>query len=109
MPSWVKVLSEEDLPEGKVVRAGAGSHNLALTRIKGEVYAIENQCPHLGCPLHRGRLDGYILFCPCHDWTFDVRTGEFTAAPEIKIPVFPVRTEAGSILARIGEHNEEGR
>lgn len=101
MLSWIRVLSETDLPEGKAVRAGAAAFQLVLARVRGEVYALENICPHLGCPLHRGKLEGYNLICPCHDWTFDIRTGEFTAAREIKIRVFPVKLEAGSILAGI--------
>jgi phenylpropionate dioxygenase-like ring-hydroxylating dioxygenase large terminal subunit len=29
----------------------------------------------IGGPLANGRLDGHVVACPWHGWTFDVRTG----------------------------------
>jgi hypothetical protein len=31
--------------------------------------------PHREGPLANGRLDGHVVACPWHGWTFDVRTG----------------------------------
>ena len=42
----------------------------------GEVFAIKAVCPHRGGPLANGRLDGHVVACPWHGWTFDVRTGQ---------------------------------
>ena len=35
------------------------------------------------------RLEGYVLTCPCHDWSFDVRSGVFTLAGEIAVATYP--------------------
>jgi len=48
-------------------------------------------------------LEGYILKCPCHDWRFDIRTGEFLAAPEIRLPTYPVREAAGKLFIVRGD------
>ncbi|MCU0651253.1 MAG: Rieske (2Fe-2S) protein [Candidatus Omnitrophica bacterium] len=75
---------------------------ILLIRKKGpEIYAISNKCPHMGCPLRTGLLEGYILTCPCHDWRFDIRTGEFLDAKEITIPVYQVKTDNGRIFVKV--------
>ncbi|MBT9172303.1 MAG: Naphthalene 1,2-dioxygenase/salicylate 5-hydroxylase systems, ferredoxin component [Syntrophomonadaceae bacterium] len=102
MVGWGYVLRSEQLTEGKAATVRINGQSIVLARVGGQIFALHNECPHLGCPLHRGRLDGFLLQCPCHDWQFDLRTGEFTIAPEIKIPVFPVREENGKILLRTG-------
>lgn len=61
-----------------------------LLRRGEEVFALENRCAHMGCPLTAGRLDGYTLQCPCHDWRFDIRTGKFLDAPELFIRTYAV-------------------
>jgi len=99
---WVDVIAESELKEESrkaVVLAGAP---VALIRKKGrEIYAISNKCPHLGCLLASGELEGYILKCPCHDWRFDIRSGEFIDAPEIKIAVYRWKIEGGRIWLNI--------
>lgn len=74
---------------------------LLIRREAGEIYAVENRCPHMGCPLSRGRLDGYMLQCPCHDWRFDIRTGAFLDAPEIRLPAYEWKIEEGDIAVRL--------
>jgi nitrite reductase/ring-hydroxylating ferredoxin subunit len=103
MDNWVAVLDNDALNEGETVKLKAGGMPVVILRTKGEIFALHNQCPHLGCTMHRGNLSGYFLTCPCHDWIFDVRTGEFTLAPEIKIPVYPVKVSGGKILLKMEE------
>jgi 3-phenylpropionate/trans-cinnamate dioxygenase ferredoxin subunit len=102
MGEWIHALQSEQLLDGKAVPVKINGQRVVLARAGGKIFALHNECPHLGCPLHRGRLDGFLLQCPCHDWLFDLRTGEFTLAPEIKIPTFPAREENGEILLRTG-------
>lgn len=41
----------------------------------GALYAIDNRCPHMGFPLHRGTVDNGILTCHWHHARFDARSG----------------------------------
>jgi 3-phenylpropionate/trans-cinnamate dioxygenase ferredoxin subunit len=102
MENWIAVIHESELAEGKPVKLNTGGKPIVLLRVEGEIYALLNQCPHLGCFMHKGKLSGHLLTCPCHDWVFDVRTGEFISAPEIKIPVFSTKVEKGQIFLNIG-------
>ena len=40
-------------------------------------------------------------FCPCHDWRFDVRSGEFLDAPELRIATFATKVEDGKVLVEL--------
>jgi nitrite reductase/ring-hydroxylating ferredoxin subunit len=39
-----------------------------------EVVALDNRCPHMGFPLHRGSIEDGILTCHWHHARFDLRT-----------------------------------
>jgi len=76
MAQFAKVARLADLPSGtgRMV-VGPFDKPMALFNVGGEVFAINAVCPHQGGPLANGRLDGHVLACPWHGWTFDVRTG----------------------------------
>jgi nitrite reductase/ring-hydroxylating ferredoxin subunit len=69
--------SVEDLPPGRgaTVELIDGTE-LALYNVGGELFAIENFCPHKGAPLADGRLCGHTVECDLHGWQFDIRTGD---------------------------------
>ena len=50
-------------------------HALCLFADGDEVYAVDNRCPHMGFPLHRGTLCDGILTCHWHHARFDLSTG----------------------------------
>ena len=41
----------------------------------GKVFALDNRCPHLGFPLHRGSVEDGILTCHWHHARFDLASG----------------------------------
>jgi nitrite reductase/ring-hydroxylating ferredoxin subunit len=75
--------------------------HVVLARVNGTVFAVSGKCAHLACPLSAGALDGYTLTCGCHDWRFDIRTGRFLDAPELGIPVYPTKSEAGKLYVGV--------
>ena len=67
--------SLEDLEaKGKLVVSGRHCPILVVYD-GGEVHALDNRCPHLGFPLHRGTVEDGILTCHWHHARFDVRSG----------------------------------
>src|SRR5215210_391672 len=50
-------------------------HTICLLTADGEVYAVDNRCPHMGFPLHRGSVSDGILTCHWHHARFDLCTG----------------------------------
>src|SRR5262245_25395651 len=39
------------------------------------IYAIEDRCPHLGFPLHRGTIECGMVTCHWHHARFDLASG----------------------------------
>ena len=50
-------------------------HALCLFAEGDDVYAVDNRCPHMGFPLHRGSVADGILTCHWHHARFDLCTG----------------------------------
>jgi 3-phenylpropionate/trans-cinnamate dioxygenase ferredoxin subunit len=55
----------------------------------------------MACSLGGGTLEGYTIKCPCHDWGFDIRTGEFLDAKEIRIQTYEWKLSEGKILIKV--------
>ena len=107
MPEWVFAIKEDDLKEEKIKVIKSGSKQIALIKKDNKVYALLNECPHEGCPLKSGTLEDYTLKCACHNWGFDIRTGEYVDTGEYididdpKVEVFETQIEDGNISVLI--------
>jgi len=99
---WVRVATDAALAEGERLAVRIEGQRVLLLRRDGRAYAVENDCPHLGCAFTRGAFEGYLLTCPCHDWTFDIRTGAFELAREITLRTYACRAEGGELYLQIG-------
>ncbi len=97
---FVDLLASDELPEGGRAVVHAEGRDLALVRIEGVVYAVDNVCPHRFAELGRGDLQGYYLYCPLHAWCFDVRDGTGFFPQGARIESFEVKEEGGRIFAR---------
>lgn len=100
-PGWTSVLDDSALLEGQMAPVYPLGVNVLLAHVGGAVYAVSGKCAHMACPLFVGRLEGYTVVCPCHDWRFDVRTGKFVNAPEIGLNLYSTKLEAGKLLVNL--------
>ena len=104
----VRVARESEIPGSRGLRVRVGRVEIGLYRVEGEVFALENPCPHAGHPLHEGELDGPVITCPQHFWQFDVRTGlrpgESDGWP---IPRFPARVIDGEVWIDVPRPEED--
>jgi len=97
---FVDLLASSDLKEGDRTVVRAEGRELAIARVNGVVYAIDNVCPHRNGELGRGDLQGYHLYCPLHAWSFDLRDGKAFFPQGAKVECFEVKEESGRIWAR---------
>jgi len=73
---YLRVASRSDLPEKRGRMVIVGDDEVALWKVDGTVYAVDNLCPHQHAPaLHMGRLSGLTISCPMHGWTFSLLDG----------------------------------
>jgi nitrite reductase/ring-hydroxylating ferredoxin subunit len=97
-----KIAPEQTPAEGAGTVVNVADTTLALFRIEGQCYALANACPHKGGPLGEGDLKGYIVTCPWHGWTWDVRTGTNARMPALKkVACFPVIEENGELFVEL--------
>lgn len=106
VPEFIRVATPADVPPGTSCAVVVGRYEVALFNVSGEIYAIENTCPHQGGPLADGYLEGPFVTCPWHAWCFDVRSGAMTLGEYARVPRFDVRVENGSIFV-CSEPNED--
>ena len=113
MSQWVRFCSVAEAPaDGNVAEAEADGVAVCLARIKGNLSAMDNWCPHRHGPMGQGWVEGNSVVCPWHSWTFDVTTGEAEWPVKERLAVFPVRIEGDDVLVDIegarrpGESNE---
>ena len=97
--SWLDIGSVGDIPVrgARVVRTPAGC--LAVFRVsEGEVYALDDACPHKNGPLSEGIVHGHSVTCPMHNWVIDLKTGMAKGADEGRTRAHAVRVEDGRVL-----------
>ncbi len=70
---YVATLSELEAEGHRVVHGGRAP--ILVIYRDGQVYALDNRCPHLGFPLDRGSIEDGILTCHWHHARFDVTSG----------------------------------
>jgi nitrite reductase/ring-hydroxylating ferredoxin subunit len=50
---------------------------IAVFRVKGELYCLSNICPHRHQDqMHNGIITNMNVMCPAHGWTYSLTTGE---------------------------------
>ncbi len=95
--TWTPVIEEAKLEDDAITEVFPRGVGIILVRTGGRVWAIRDRCAHMACPLGGGSLSGFYLECPCHDWRFDIRTGEFVTAREIRVPTYRTKVEGGRV------------
>jgi nitrite reductase (NADH) small subunit len=98
---FVQVVEAGEVEPGRVVEVIREGMALAVANVDGTFFAIDNTCPHAGGPLGDGQLDGHELTCPCHGWSFDVRSGACLTMDEARVGTHEVRRQGDVILARL--------
>jgi nitrite reductase/ring-hydroxylating ferredoxin subunit len=75
-----------------------------------DVIALDNRCPHMGFPLHRGSIEDGILTCHWHHARFDLRTGCTFDLWADDVPTRAVRIVDGevSVAAHAEPRDEAG-
>jgi nitrite reductase/ring-hydroxylating ferredoxin subunit len=73
-------------------------HTLCLFADGDEVHAVDNRCPHMGFPLHRGSFADGILTCHWHHARFDLCTGGTFDQWADDLRRFPVEVRGDDVL-----------
>jgi nitrite reductase/ring-hydroxylating ferredoxin subunit len=97
MQHCIDELHPDSLVEGNAVIVNVNEKQIAIIKSKGRIYAIGNECPHLGGPLGEGSVVDGKITCPWHDWTFDLHNGNCEINPAAGIEKYQLKILDGKI------------
>jgi nitrite reductase/ring-hydroxylating ferredoxin subunit len=92
-----RAASLEELRQAERLVVHLEGHTICLLADGGEVYAVDNRCPHMGFPLHRGSVSDGILTCHWHHARFDLCTGGTFDEWADDLRRFPVEVEGDDV------------
>jgi nitrite reductase/ring-hydroxylating ferredoxin subunit len=110
------VATIDEIEPGGMKVVPIGRYGVGVYNVKGRFYAIANYCPHEGGPLCVGRTRGQtvvdpekpggasetrpgeFIYCPWHQWGFELATGTTAVKPEWSIRTYPVRVEGQNVI-----------
>ena len=110
------VATVDEIPPGTHKLVPIGRHGVGVYNVNGAFYAIANYCPHQGGPLCSGRARGRTvvdesaagdsvmvrdleyIYCPWHQWGFELATGTTAVKPEWSIRTYPVRVVGNDVV-----------
>ena len=106
----IRVGSLEQVRERGCTVVTGGGHAIAVFHHEGQVYAVDNRCPHMGFPLDRGSVSDGILTCHWHHARFDLSSGGTFNPFADDVRSFPVSVVDGEVWVNPEPpHRDEGR
>jgi 3-phenylpropionate/trans-cinnamate dioxygenase ferredoxin subunit len=97
MAEWIDVVADDQLTDGGRRLVRAAGQEIALFRVQGQCYALEDSCPHQGASLVVGKVEGTTVTCRAHGLRFDLATGCMRPAAGLQARSFPVRVQDGRV------------
>lgn len=114
----IEVAAASEFEDGDHQLVDVNGVEVGVIKADGEFYALRNQCPHDGGPVCTGAVhnelvgeftetgkrveqtydDDLIISCPWHGWPFYLETGEHIGEPSIRVPVYNVVVENGTVF-----------
>ncbi len=96
---FIPIAHLDDLPPGSCKSIETNDLGIALINLDGQIFALDNTCPHAGGPLGEGSIEGEYVVCPWHGWKFHIPTGvcQKNPTPSLNVPCYEVRIVEKSI------------
>ena len=104
MADFVRVAKVSDLADPGKALVEVEDRLVALFKVGGQFFALDDVCTHDGGPLSDGPLDAAAgtIACPRHGAKFDVKTGAALTMPATKpTKSHEVKIEGDSVLVRL--------
>ncbi len=70
-----KIGTLDELQAKGCLSGKVGSQPVCVFWSEGQLYAVDDRCPHMGFPLHRGSVENGLLTCHWHHARFDLASG----------------------------------
>jgi 3-phenylpropionate/trans-cinnamate dioxygenase ferredoxin component len=102
MTRFIEVAKMAQIPEGGTIAVEVEGITLALVKLQGEVYALNDTCPHEAGPLSEGQIIGEEIVCPWHQSSFNIKTGRVTRDPALEnVTTYRVRIAGDAVEVEV--------
>jgi nitrite reductase/ring-hydroxylating ferredoxin subunit len=91
----------DDLRRAGCLTGKAGAQPVCVFWSDGAPFALDDRCPHMGFPLHRGSVESGLVTCHWHNARFDLRSGGTLDPWADDVRAYPVEIEDGRVVVVI--------
>jgi NAD(P)H-dependent nitrite reductase small subunit len=95
---YYKVARTDEIKPGAGKRLEIEDDQVVVFNFNGEYFAINDLCPHRGASLSEGFLDAGKVFCPWHCFDFNLKTGECTTVPSLRVRAYEIKAEGDELF-----------
>jgi nitrite reductase (NADH) small subunit/3-phenylpropionate/trans-cinnamate dioxygenase ferredoxin subunit len=103
MADFQTVCRIDEVLEGEGRTVEVGTKLVAVFRERGEFFAIDDVCPHMGASLSGGYVEKGTVTCPWHAWRFRLADGAWADNPRIKIGCHAVRVAGDQLQVKLAD------
>lgn len=99
------VCQDEDLSDGEAIKVEGPEAAIAVFRVGGELYALNDRCSHGNASMSEGYVeDDATVECPLHAARFCLKTGTALCQPATEpLRTFPVTLVDGAVYVDVRE------
>jgi len=98
---WLRVAALAEIADDAPLAVTLGDIPIALYRLDGRLYALDDVCPHEFARLSGGFVEGGAIECPLHQACFDIATGRCLSGPTaIDLRTYAVKVDGGQVFVR---------
>jgi cell fate regulator YaaT (PSP1 superfamily)/nitrite reductase/ring-hydroxylating ferredoxin subunit len=98
---WIYLAKKSEVEPGKAIVADLGGPKVALFNVDGVYHVLSNECGHQGGPLGEGKLEGFSVVCPWHQWKFDVTTGNCLSVGGSSVRKYEVAAAGDDLFVKV--------
>jgi nitrite reductase/ring-hydroxylating ferredoxin subunit len=112
------VADVDAIPDGGSIVVELEGRAIGVFKVRGEVFALRNRCPHQGGPVCTGAVvptltarvepsgavteffdeSRMVVACPWHGWEFDLRNGRCVADRSRGIATYEAEVRDGQVI-----------
>ncbi|MDQ3944024.1 MAG: Rieske (2Fe-2S) protein, partial [Actinomycetota bacterium] len=98
MNERVTVGTVDELRQAGCLTGKAGAQPICVFWSDGAAFALDDRCPHMGFPLHRGTVESGLVTCHWHNARFDLGSGGTLDPWADDVRSYPVEVDDGHVV-----------
>ena len=88
---WTSLCNLDELHEGQGKFVQIDGCQLGVYLSGGQVFVMDDVCPHAGASLSAGVIADGCAVCPRHSWAFRLENGQLRDAPGVTVRTYRTR------------------